>query len=254
MIAACQQHKVKVALAHQTRYSPKLKVVRELIAADKLGRLLEFRARGKEDARGGGEDLWVLGTHVLDMMQSLGGGPQWCLGTVLQQGRPIHKADVRPGSEGIPSLAGDEVHATYRLEGGAMGFFDSIKEAGGGPRYALWIFGSKGVVEIGTNYGPPAFFLPHPSWSSPRYKKAWVEITSAGAGKPETLKDLSAHRGNVEAVLDLIDAIHKDRKPEADITDARTALEMIVSVFESQRLGKPVPFPLANRKDPLAML
>jgi hypothetical protein len=29
---------------------------------------------------------------------------------------------------------------------------------------------------------------------------------------------------------------------------------MIVSIFESQRLGKPVEFPLKNRKNPLTML
>jgi hypothetical protein len=28
----------------------------------------------------------------------------------------------------------------------------------------------------------------------------------------------------------------------------------IVAVFESQRLGKPVPLPLANRENPLGML
>jgi predicted dehydrogenase len=254
MVAACEKHKVKLAVAHQTRYSPKLKVVRELIASGKLGRLLEIRTRGKEDARGGAEDLWVLGTHVLDLMQHLGGKPQWCFASVLQKGRPIRKEDVRPGSEGIGLLAGDEVHATYRLASGATGTFDSVRDAGGGPRFGTWIFGSKGVIEIGTNYMPWAFFLPHTSWSQPRAKKNWLEISSAGVGKPEPLKEVTPHHGNVVAVKDLIEAVEKDRKPLADITDARTALEMIVAVFESQRAGKPVTIPLACRKDPLSLL
>src|SRR5262249_46706948 len=60
MIAACETHHVKLAIAHQTRHSPRMKVVRDLIASDKLGELIELRGRGKEDARGGGEDLMVL--------------------------------------------------------------------------------------------------------------------------------------------------------------------------------------------------
>jgi predicted dehydrogenase len=254
MIAACEKHKVKLAVAHQTRYSPKLKVVCDLIASGKIGKLLEIRARGKEDSRGGAEDLWVLGPHVLDLMQHLGGAPQWCFATVFEKGRSISKKDVRPGKEGIGLLAGDEVHATYRLAGGAMGTFDSLREAGGGPRFGIWVFGSKGVIEMSTNYMPPASLLPHTSWSVSRGKKNWVEITSAGLGKPETLKDVTPHHGNVLAVKDLIEAVVKDRQPIADITDARTALEMVVAVFESQRRGTPVKIPLENRKDPLSTL
>ena len=35
----------------------------------RLGDVLEVRARGKEDSRGGGEDLMVLGTHLFDLMR-----------------------------------------------------------------------------------------------------------------------------------------------------------------------------------------
>src|SRR5947209_6234085 len=68
MVAACEKHHVKLAIAHQTRYSPRLERVRELIADGRLGDLLEMRGRGKEDGRGGGQDLMVLGTHILDLM------------------------------------------------------------------------------------------------------------------------------------------------------------------------------------------
>jgi len=254
MIAACRKHKVKVALAFQTRYSPKLPIIRQFIAAGKLGQLLEFRARGKEDARGGAEDLWVLGPHLMDLILHFGGGPLWCAASVLGQGRPIRKEDVRPGNEGIGLLAGDEVHAMYRMAGGAMAYFDSVRNAGGGPRFALWICGSQGVIELGTNYLPSAYLLPHTSWSMPRGKKKWLEITSAGLDKPEPLKGAGPHQGNVAALRDLIAAVEKDGKPVADIGEARTGLEMIVAAFESQRQGKLVAIPLANRQDPLASL
>jgi predicted dehydrogenase len=254
MVAACQKHKVKVALAFQTRYSPRLPVISELIRTGKIGDVLEFRARGKEGPRGGAEDLWVLGPHLMDLILHFAGPAKWCFASVLQGGRPITKQDVKPGNEGIALLAGNEVHATYRMDSGAMASFDSIRSARDEPRFGLWILGSKGIIDLGTNYIPWAYLLPHPSWSVPRGKKPWVEISSTGLGKPDPLAKLGPHHGNVEALKDLIAAVASDGKPRADIAAARAGLEMIVGVFESQRQGTPVSFPLSNRQDPLALL
>jgi predicted dehydrogenase len=68
MVAACERHHVKLAVAHQKRYGPRLQRVRELIADGQLGEILELRGRGKEVARGGGQDLMVLGTHIFDLI------------------------------------------------------------------------------------------------------------------------------------------------------------------------------------------
>lgn len=255
MIAACEKHGVKAAVAHQTRYSPKLRVVDELIRSGEIGQVLEFRARGKEDLRAGGEDLWVLGTHVLDLIHHFGGEPAWCFGSVLAEGRPIRRGDVHPGAEGIGPLAGDEVHAVYRLAGGATGFFDSVHGGRGSPtRFGLKIFGSEGVIEMGTGYLPAASLLADSSWSPGRTGSQWVAVSSAGAAEPEPLKDGGLPAGNVLAVRDLIAAIEADRQPVSSIYEARTAVEMIVAVFESQRTGRPVSVPLENRQNPLAML
>ena len=255
MIAACEKNRVKAAVSHQTRYSPRLSVVRELIESGKIGRVLELRARGKEDARGGGEDLWVLGTHVLNLVHHLGGEPEWCFATVQQEGRPVRKEDVLQANEGIGPLAGDEVHAMYRLTGGRTAYFDSVRGAGGRPsRFGLRVFGSEGIIEMGTGYLPPAFLLPDSSWAPGRDGKAWVPISSAGVGEPEPLADGGLDAGNVLAVKDLIAAVQQDGQPQGSIYEARTATEMIVAVFESHRLGGPVTFPLKNRQNPLAML
>src|SRR6266571_3782828 len=78
MVAACEKHHVKLAIAHQTRYSPRLARVKDLIADARFGDLLEMRGRGKEDARAGGEDLMVLGTHIMDLMRFIAGDARWC--------------------------------------------------------------------------------------------------------------------------------------------------------------------------------
>ena len=254
MVAACEKHNVKLAIAHQTRYSPKLPVVRELIASGRIGQVMEFRGRGKEDRRGGGEDLWVLGTHVLNLTDHLGGTPQWCFGRVTQEGKPVTPDDVAPGPEGIGPLAGDEVHAMYGLEGGRTAYFDSVRNMGTGhPRFGLWIYGSEGVIRLTTGHLPGMYFLPDPFWSPGRSGKAWLPITSAGVDQPEPLSDGGLHAGNVLAVQDLIAAVEEDRDPQSNIYEARTAIEMIVAVFESHRLGAPVTLPLENRENPLTL-
>jgi len=253
--AACEKHKARLAIAHQTHYSPRLAVVRELLRSGGLGQVLEFRGRGKEDSRGGGEDLWVLGSHVMDLIHTLGGEAKSCFATVLQQGRPIRRDDVKEGAEGIGPLAGDEVHALYRLASGATATFDSVRNAGGNPtRFGLQVFGSKGILEICTGHLPPVSFLPDPSWSPGRTGKKWLPVTSAGVDKPEPLKDGGLGAGNVLAVNDLIAAVEGDRQPESSLYEARAATEMIVAVFESQRLDAPVAFPLENRQNPLTMM
>lgn len=256
MRAACQKHGTKLAIAFQTRYSPKLAVVDELISSGRLGRILELRARGKEDARGGGEDLWVLGSHMMNLMHHWGGPPEWCFGTVLREGRPVTRADVAEGNEGIGPLAGDEVHAMYRLEKGITAHFDSIRGGQGSPsRFGLEIYGSEGIVGLyNTGELPQALYLADSSWSPGRSGKAWQPISSAGVGQPETQPDQGLHGGNVRAVRDLIAAIEEDRPPLASLDDACTATEMVVAVLESHRQGRPVPFPLENRENPLTAM
>src|SRR5438128_2727757 len=122
MVTACERHHVKLAIAHQTRYSPRLKRVRELIQSGRLGDLLELRGRGKEDTRGGGQDLMVLGTHILDLMRFVAGDARWCFARVGMAGKervtPVGRADVREGGEGMGPVAGDHITAMYGFDRG----------------------------------------------------------------------------------------------------------------------------------------
>ena len=256
MVRACEMRHLKLAIAHQTRWSPVLDVVRKEIQKGSIGKVLEIRCRGKEDARGGGEDLWVLGSHVLDLMRAFGGDPVDCQASVFEKGRPISKGDVREGNEGIGPLAGDSVQATYRLPGGVTGFFASTRGAGGDPsRFGVQIFGSGGIIEFLSGPFTPCHLLQDPSWSPGRSGKTWVPVTSNGVGQPETIKGSSLHIGNVMAVNDLIDCIeHPEKQPRCSLYDARWTVEMIAGVFESHRGGGPGSLPLKNRKNPLAML
>jgi predicted dehydrogenase len=252
MVRACETHHVKLAIAHQTRYSPRLERVKELIAAGRLGDVLELRGRGKEDARGGGQDLMVLGTHLMDLMRLLAGDARWCFARVTQDGHTITKADVQPGGEGMGPVAGDRITAVYGFDGGVQGFFATHKARhGAGARFGLHVYGSKGVLHLTTGSLPAAYFLDDPSWSPGPSGKPWQPITSAGLSKDEPLQDSSLRAGNVWIARDLIEAIEQDRPPRGSMYDGRAALEMILAVYESQRVNGPVELPLANRQHPL---
>lgn len=253
MVAACERTHVKLAIAFQTRYSPKLPIVKELLASGRIGRVLEFRARGKEDQRGGAEDLWVLGPHLFNLMHYFAGEPRWCQASVTQEGRRIQPSDVRPGNEGIGPLAGDGVAAMYGLPNGETAYFASRRGmAARESRFGLQIFGSGGIIEILTGYLPGVKLFEDPSWSPGRSGLAWQNVTSAGVGADEPLASADSHAGNVAAVNDLIDAIESDRQPLASVYDARWTMEMIVAPFASERAQARVSLPLAQRESPLA--
>lgn len=256
IVKACEMRHLKMAVAHNTRHSPVVPVVKRLIREGRIGDVLEVRIRGKEDSRrGGGEDLWVLGTHMLDLAGMLFGEVTSCFATVRENGEPASKKHVKPGNEGIGPLAGDHIQATYRFKNGFNGFFASKRGAGGRPsRFGLTIFGSKGIIEMQSGYLRTAFLLEDSSWSPGRSGANWQSITSNGVGKPETIQVDSHIGGNLVAADDLIASIEQDRQPLSSMYDARSATELIVAIFESHRLGRPVNLPLDTRENPLSLL
>ena len=256
VVNALAMRHLSLGIAHITQYSPVLDTVVALIKSGEIGDVLELRGRGKEDRRGGGEDLWVLGSHVFAMMRTFGGGqPLSCSSTVLNQGHPVTKADVVEGAEGIGLLAGDNIQARYEFPGGVFGHFSSRRAVGGSPsRFALQIFGSRGVVEMESGYLKPAHILRDSSWSPGRTGKIWERITSAGIGQPEPRTDGTYEGGHIAAITDLIDAIEAQESTKCSAEDCLGIVEMTAAIYESHRQGRSVALPLETRVNPLSVL
>jgi len=255
MIAAFEKRNLKLAIAHQTRYSPALAHAQKAITDGLLGDILELRGRGKEDRRGGGEDLMVLGTHIMDLMRFFAGDPRWCFAQVREGGKPVTKDNVRDGAEGIGPLAGDEIHAMYGFDGAITGYFSTCRARhGASERFGLQVYASKGMLTMTTGAASEIWFVEDPSWQPGRSKAAWKRISSAGIDKPESLTDPDQRFGNRLIALDLIHAIETGDQPKGNMYDGRAALEMILAVYESHRLNGPVPLPLQNRKHPLSTI
>lgn len=257
IVAACEKHNVKLAVAHRNRWHPVLPVIDKLVKDGALGRLLEIRGRGKEDARGGALDLWVLGSHVLNLCCHFGGRPLACSATVLLAGKPVTRADVKDGAEGLGPLAGNEVHARFDLERGFPAYFDSIANAGDrAAGFGLQLVGTKVIIDLRVDQDPVAHFLAGNPFRPVKEPRVWQPISTAGLGQPEPktdeVKDVMAH---LTAGRDLLAAIQENRQPLCSARGGRTTVEMIAGVFESHRQnGQRVPLPLAERGNPLARL
>lgn len=248
IVTACERSHTKLAIAFQTRYSPRFDRVKELIASGAIGEVLELRGRGKEDRRGGGEDMMVLGSHIMDLIRSFQGDAAWCFARVTEGGRPIGKPDVRQGAEGLGLLAGDRVDAMFGFAANpAVAHFATSRPKQPGQRFGLQVLGSKGRIDLGTGWVPPAFLLADPTWSGAEKGTKWIEITSAGVGKPEPLSGNSLPEANRHIVADLIQAVENDVQPRVSVYDGRASIEMILACYASQLHGGPVVVPLKER-------
>jgi predicted dehydrogenase len=257
MIAACDKSGTKLALAHRNRYHPALPAVQRLVADGGIGQLLEIRARGKEDQRGGALDLWVLGSHELNLLPVFAGQPLACTATLLQDGRPVTRDDIRDGAEGVGPIGGNALHARWDMAGGVPAYFDSHQNAGvAAANFGLQLIGTKGLIDLRIDTHPIAHLVPGNPFLPAKEPRPWIPISSAGPGEPEPIADAASLTASHRlAARDLLAAIRENRPPLCGIQDARLTVEMILATFESHRLGgQRVAFPLSEKGNPLAAL
>ena len=245
IVRLCAEKGVRLAIAHRNRYHPVLDVVKQAVASGEIGELREVRVRGKQDHRGGGLDLWVLGGHGFNLATLFTGPAVSCEAAILVEGRPATKADVRPGDEGVGLIVGDEIHARYETQSGIPLYFDSKKGAPAkGASFGARLIGTKGIISLQIDEEPLAI-LERDGLRTP--------ITTAGIGKPELLKDIrQINGGHHGAVRDLLAAIAEKRETSCGPAAGRETVELTLAVFASFAAGgKKVALPLADRGHPL---
>lgn len=233
-----RRRKVKVQIGHVARLMPETVLARKLFEQGAIGKLLEIRARGKEDRRAGGEDMMVLGTHCFDLMRLFAGDPSWVFAHLTQAGQEVRTDHFRQGSEPIGPIAGDEVAAMFYFDRGVHGYFGSrTNDVLNGPRFGVTLLGSQGALWIPLTAVPsdPPFLLRSTSWAS----GAWQRMDP-----PQRLKN----RQEVNRVMaaDLIDAIEKDREPACSARDGCWTIEMVAGVYAAHQAQRRVAFPLAK--------
>jgi predicted dehydrogenase len=245
IVKLCADKGVRLAIAHRNRYHPVVDVVKKLVASGEIGELKEVRVRGKQDQRGGGLDLWVLGGHGFNLATLFTGPAISCEATILVEGRPATKADIRPGDEGVGLIVGDEIHARYETKSGIPLYFDSKKgKPAKGTPFGARLIGTKGVISLQIDEEPLAI-LERDGKKTP--------ITTAGIGQPEPIKDIRLiNGGHHGAIRDLLAAIAEKREPLCGPEAGLETVELTLGVFASFAAGgKKVALPLDDRQHPL---
>ena len=244
----------KIAVAHRNRYLPVISKIKELIDKGEIGKVLEVRGRGKGDHRGGCVDLWVLGSHVLNLINYFCGKAQSCSSIILRDGKSAPLTELRDGEEGLGKILGNEVHARFHMENGCIAYFDSMaKDDTKSQGFGLEIIGSKGVIQIQCDRNPLASIIQgNPYKFSSRTQKV---ISSAGIDQVEPKAD--NHKkvfDHIIPVRDLLSSIEENRAPLCDAEQAAHTVEMICAVLQSHKEGgKTVKLPMQNREHPFGL-
>ena len=252
LLATAKQAHRKIAVAHQMRLAPNIVHLRQAIADGLIGELVHFRSWGKQDARAGGEDMIVLGTHVFDMIRLFAGDAISCGAHVSQHGHTITRADIRQATEKIGPVAGDEIEAHYLFGHGVTASFTSrgrLRETLG--PWAVELQGSKGAVRILMDIDP--IVLHRQRRGAPT--SALIEEWQAWPHDPP-LRPSPDQRGfaaaNRRVVQDWLSAIAEDREPQCSGANANKALEFVMAAFQSALTGARVEMPLKTREHPLS--
>jgi predicted dehydrogenase len=242
MMAACDDHAVKLAVALPNRASPAVQQALKLVRENRIGKLRSLRARGKGDRRGGGEDLMVLGYHVLDLMSLFAGQPQWTFAQVMQGNSDAKQSDARPATEPIGPIAGDCIAAMFGFNDQVHGYFDSHRhEDADSDRFSLEVHGANGIIAMrsladvmlfeGSTHNPAK----NPQWH-PIQVPEWEAMPN---------QYLWCHQ---YLLHDLLSAAEEDREPITGIHHTRWAQEMIQSVYVSHLAKSRVALPLPSDK------
>lgn len=240
MIKVCKKNKTKLIINHERRWDSYYRKAKELIQKGEIGELRtivgnvltsrpEVRDWHTNYKNVGGGPLLHDGTHLMDMLDFFAGEPEWVFGHVERRNKNISVEDMASGYIYFKN----GVHAT--VEGGGLrNYFN----------FELDIQGSLGRILIGNE----ALGM----WIadvSPRYV-GFRELKPVSFPKPEKNRNIF-----VAGVQDIISCIKEDKESISNGEAGRRALELVMAVYESARLGGvKVELPLENLESPLEMM
>jgi predicted dehydrogenase len=248
MINACDRAGVKICVALPNRASLALAEAAKMINEGRIGKILRIRANGKDDDRGGGEDLMVLGYHVLDLMCMFAGDPLWAFAQIQEGERDAQPSDARAASEPLGPMAGDCLAAMFGFPNQVHGYLESHRGLeGSGERFCIEIYGSEGIIASRSMHDVVWFEGPYLNPAKPH---KWQTISTPEWDAIEH-QDLWCRRALLH---DLLQAAEENRDPFSSGKQARWAQEMIQGIYASHLAQARTPLPLKQREHPLGTL
>lgn len=230
---------VKVSACHQNRFNVAIQRLREAVENGRFGKLshgsIHVRWNRNKDyytqapwrgtwAQDGGA-LMNQCIHGIDLLR-------WMMGDEIEEIYGQTRQQFHDYLE-----AEDVGVAVVKFKNGAVGTIEGTTNVY--PKNleeTLYIFGENGTVKIGG--------------TSTNNIDVWdfadeTEDDSKNKGLKEETSNVYGN-GHTSLFADVIDAIEKDRKPYVDAVAGRNALEVVLSIYKSQKTGLPVKLPIDN--------
>ena len=239
IVKRSQETGVVVSVCHQNRFNIAIQEMRHALEAGRFGKLShgsinvrwnrgkdyydQASWRGKWASDGG--CLFNQCIHGIDLLR-------WMMGDEVEEVYGVTKQQFHDYLE-----CEDVGMAVVKFKNGAIGTIEgTVNVYPQNLEETLYLFGETGTVKIGgksTNNIDVWNFADETD--ADRKNKGLEEQTSNVYGN-----------GHTSLYGDVIDAIQNDRKPSVDAVAGRNAVEMILAIYESSVMGKPVKLPLKN--------
>ncbi len=261
IVRLARENNCRVCVAHLARYALVFRTMKELIQQGKIGRPLTFYGRGKEDDRGGGEDLLVLGTHILDVGCFLFGHPTSVYAEITQNGAPLARTDRMETTEPLGIVAGTDLFSTFAFADGVRGVFESRRGLYKGTvRMGVTVAGTEGCLSMRYDDNRDLRFTPSPYPPEDESHYEVIPLRETRKIHNAVPLDFSQLPGggvcryftinNRFAAFDLIQAMDEGREPVASAAEAAVTMELINGMYESEFQHKRIPLPLKDRRRP----
>ena len=241
IIRRSEEKGVKVSACHQNRFNIAIQELRKAIEAGRFGKLshgsIHVRWNRNENyykqapwrgtwAQDGGA-LMNQCIHGIDLLR-------WMMGDEIDE---IYGATRQQFHDYLE--AEDVGMAVIKFKNGAIGTIEGTTNVyPENLEETLYIFGEKGTVKIGG--------------TSTNNIDVWnFADESEDDSKNKGLKEQTSNvygNGHTSLFADVIDAIENDRKPYVDAVAGRNALEVVLSIYKSQKENNIVKLPLSDFK------
>ena len=237
IIELSEKKNVKVSACHQNRFNIAVQELRRAIESGRFGKISHGSIHVRWNRNHGYYDQasW-RGTWAQDggalMNQCIHGIDllRWMMGDEVEE---VYGATRQQFHDYLE--AEDIGMAVVKFKNGAIGTIEGTTNVY--PKNleeTLYIFGENGTVKIGG--------------TSTNNIDVWdfadeTEEDAKNKGLEEATSNVYGN-GHTSLFADVMDAIENDRKPYVDAVAGRNALEMILSIYKSQKTGRPVKLPL----------
>lgn len=239
IIKLSEEKGVKVSACHQNRFNVAVQQLRKAVESGRFGKLSHGSIHVRWNRNQGYYDqaAW-RGTWAQDggalMNQCIHGIDllRWMMGDEIEEIYGVTRQQFHDYLE-----AEDVGMAVVKFKNGAIGTIEGTTNVY--PKNleeTLYIFGENGTAKIGG--------------TSTNNIDVWdfaeeTEEDSKNKGLKEETSNVYGN-GHTSLFADVIDAIEKDRMPYVDAVAGRNALEVILSIYKSQKTGQAIKLPLTD--------